>query len=189
MYYYISLTIDHCSSSQRSNVCLATTSPCILNCYYYIHDVHQLLQKNIKRYVHQVKLPVLYATGSPKLWTAPDPKRDLFSEASNCISIRGVRVPDKFGYPMFGSGRVPVGSGFSCPRNNRVLEMIGYPAATSDTRRGFGYPNQSGMRRNSGIRCDRVPVATFGTFLGWLTKWKNFENSCPRKICKVPLLR
>ena len=25
---------------------------------------------------------------------------------------KGVRVPDKFGYPMFGSGRVPIGSGF-----------------------------------------------------------------------------
>ena len=28
---------------------------------------------------------------------------------------RGVRVPDKFGYPMFGSGRVLV-----IPQNNRV---------------------------------------------------------------------
>ena len=72
--------------------------------------------------------------------------------------------------------------------------MIEYPAATSNTRRGFEDPNYSGMRRNLGIRCDRVPVATFGKFLGWLTKWKNSENSCPRKICKnfkgeVPVLR
>ena len=43
--------------------------------------------------------------------------------------IRGVRVPDKFGYPMVGSGRVLI-----IPRNNRVPAMIGYPAATSDTR-------------------------------------------------------
>ena len=42
--------------------------------------------------------------------------------------IRGVRVPNKFGYPIFGSGRVLV-----VPRNNRVPEMIGFPATTSDT--------------------------------------------------------
>ena len=44
---------------------------------------------------------------------------------------RGVRVPEFIEYlhTMFGPGRV-----FVVPRNNRVLEMIGYPAATSDTR-------------------------------------------------------
>ena len=37
------------------------------------------------------------------------------------------------------------------------------------------------MRRNSGIWCNRVPVATFGKFLGWLIKWKNFRKFVPTK--------
>ena len=45
-------------------------------------------------------------------------------------------IPDKFGYPMFGSGRVPVASDFDRP------------------------PKKSGTRN------DRVTVATFGKFLG-----------------------
>ena len=61
---------------------------------------------------------------------------------------------------------VRVGSGLVVPRNNRVPgRNFGCPNQ-SDTRRGFEYPNQSGMRRDSGIRCDRVFVATFGKFLG-----------------------
>ena len=73
----------------------------------------------------------------------------------------------------------PINSGIRC--SGRVgffssPEMIGYPAATSGTHRGCGYRNLSGMRRNSGIRYDRVSVATFRKFLGWLTNYKKWKK-------------
>ena len=77
-----------------------------------------------------------------------------------CVNYRGVRVPDKFGYPMFGSGQV-----FLITRNNQVPEIIEYPAATSDIRIN---------RVCDATRAFDVTCCNVRKFLGRLTNWKNF---------------
>ena len=57
-----------------------------------------------------------------------------------------MRVTDKFGYPMFGSGRVLV-----------VPEIIGYPNQ-SDTRRAFGYPDIFGRFVGQSEQIPKIPV-------------------------------